>query len=127
MKIGAVRTSFKNLRARIPGLISILLFDRRKNLLVYGESDDITSPLMEISSCYTMLANKLERAHACRKSHIGKSIKSLNILFPVMSVSMRMLSEKNMVVGECMGPKGFWIFSGGASLLLKTFKEAENE
>lgn len=126
MKIGAIRTGVKNLRAGIPGLVSILLFDRRRNHLLYGESDDITSPIREISSCYAMLANKLEEAHACRKAHIGRSLKGLNILLPRMSVSMRMLSEKNTVVGECMGHKGLWIFVGRVSSLLKTLMEAEN-
>lgn len=52
MKIRELRTSVRNFRAGIPGLVSLMVFDREKNLLLYGESDDLMSSLGGISSCY---------------------------------------------------------------------------
>jgi len=127
MKIGELRASVRNFRAGIPGLVSLLVFDRERNLLLYGESDDLVFPLGRISSCYARLAGRLERAHACRKASLGKSVKCMNIVSGRMAVSLRVLSEKHLVVGECASQKGLGLLATGASSLANAMEEVENE
>ncbi len=125
MRVEIIRRKVKDFRAGIPGMVSILVFDRGKNLLLYGESDDIVSPLGDISFCYVRLAHKLEKAHRSRKNTIGKSLKCLNIVSARMMVSMRALSEKHIVVGECMSEKGVGLFVAGVWSLNKIFREEQ--
>jgi len=126
MNLRELRTKVKNLKADIPGIISLLVFDRERNLLLYGESDDLTLPLGGISDCYARFASRLEMAHACRQSAIGKSIKRVNIFSGKMVVSVRTLSEKHMVVGECMGLRCLAPLNHGVTCLARTLEEAEN-
>lgn len=127
MEITTLRRSIKKLRRDIPGLVSFLILDRDKNLLLYGESDDITSPLGEIASCYSRLAHKIEKAHACRKASLGKSVKCMNIVSLRMVVSLRTLSEKHLVVTECMSQKSLGFLAAGVSSLAKILRGAKHD
>lgn len=122
METKTVVKSIKKFRRDIPGLVSLLILDRDKNLLLCGESDDITSPLGEIASCYSRLAHKIEKAHTCRKASLGKSVKCMNIVSPRMVVSLKTLSEKHIAVSECMSQKSLGLLAAGFSSLAKIFR-----
>jgi hypothetical protein len=125
MKFSELRRKVNGLRAEMPGLISLLVFDRERNLLLYGESDDIVSPLREISACYAKLLSRLESAHACRRTTLGKSVNCVTIASGRMAVSLRALSAKHAAIGECIGLKCLALLNHGVSRLARALEEAE--